>query len=305
MKKTLLLILNPFAGQKRAKRALGDLVGLFQQFGYEVLVHLTQAPGDGTTAARELGKQVDLVVCSGGDGTLNEVVRGLLESGADTPLGYLPAGSTNDFAYSTGLSSDLMQAARDVMEGTPTRIDVGSFNGRRFAYVAATGAFTEVSYRTPQAAKNLLGRLAFVMEGYRELQDLRALHLTVDCGAGEVLQGEYIFGAVSNVPPMSGLFPPQGGSSLSDGQFEVMLLRFPDTPPQWTQLIAALRQGKDCPWILKRQTSQVHITSPEPISWSLDGEHADAQTDFLIQNLPQALSFVMPPPREKNPRALL
>lgn len=264
MKKKLLLILNPFAGQKKAKRLLSDLVNLFQSHGYEVLVHLTQSSGDGSTAARELGRDADLVVCSGGDGTLNEVVRGLLESGTETPLGYLPAGSTNDFAFSAGLSTDLLQAAQDVMEGVPTRIDAGSFNGRRFAYVAAVGAFTEVSYRTPQAAKNLLGRLSFVMEGYRELQDLRPIHLTVDCG-GDLLEDDFIFGAVSNVPPMSGLFPSGVNANFSDGRFEVTLLRFPTTAAQWTQLIAALRQGKDCPLILRRQAERVSITSAESV----------------------------------------
>lgn len=304
MNRKLLLILNPYAGQKKAKRALGDLVGLFQQYGYEVTVHLTQCSGDGSAAAARMGREFDLVVCSGGDGTLNEVVRGLLEAGVDTPLGYLPAGSTNDFAYSTGLSSDLLQAARDVMEGTPTWIDAGSFNGRRFAYVAATGAFTEVSYRTPQAAKNLLGRLAFVMEGYRELQDLRAVHLSVDCGQGEIIRDDFIFGSVSNVPPVSGLFPGSGSTSLSDGQFEVTLLRFPSTPAQSTQLIAALRQGKDCPLIIKRQTEKVHISATEPISWSLDGEHADEESDFTIENLHHALHFVMPPRRDRDSRPL-
>lgn len=301
MKKKLLLILNPFAGQKKAKRLLSDLVNLFQSHGYEVLVHLTQSPGDGSTAARELGRDADLVVCSGGDGTLNEVVRGLLESGAETPLGYLPAGSTNDFAFSAGLSTDLLQAARDVMEGVPTRIDAGSFNGRRFAYVAAVGAFTEVSYRTPQAAKNLLGRLSFVMEGYRELQDLRPIHLTVDCG-GDLLEDDFIFGAVSNVPPMSGLFPSSSNANFSDGRFEVTLLRFPTTAAQWTQLIAALRQGKDCPLILRRQTERVSITAAESVCWSLDGEPADAAQTFLIENLHQALHFVMPPRRDDDPR---
>jgi len=305
MKKKLLFILNPFAGQKKAKRLLGDLVNLFQAHGYEVLVHLTQSPGDGSTAARELGRDADLVVCSGGDGTLNEVVRGLLESGAETPLGYLPAGSTNDFAFSAGLSTDLLQAARDVMEGVPTRIDAGSFNGRRFAYVAAVGAFTEVSYRTPQAAKNLLGRLSFVMEGYRELQDLRPIRLTVDCGDGDAIQGDFIFGAVSNVPPMSGLFPSSVATNFSDGRFEVTLLRFPTTAAQWTQLIAALRQGKDCPLILRRQAGRVSITSAESVCWSLDGEPAEAAQTFQIENLHQALSFVMPPRRDDDPRSSL
>lgn len=304
MKKKLLLILNPFAGQKKAKRLLSDLVNLFQSHGYEVLVHLTQSSGDGSTAARELGRDADLVVCSGGDGTLNEVVRGLLESGAETPLGYLPAGSTNDFAFSAGLSTDLLQAARDVMEGVPTRIDAGSFNGRRFAYVAAVGAFTEVSYRTPQAAKNLLGRLSFVMEGYRELQDLRPIHLTVDCG-GDLLEDDFIFGAVSNVPPMSGLFPSSSNANFSDGRFEVTLLRFPTTAAQWTQLIAALRQGKDCPLILRRQAERVSITAAESVCWSLDGEPADAAQSFQIENLHQALCFVMPPRRDGDPRSSL
>ena len=140
--KTLLLIMNPTAGQRRAAKFLAEIVALFSKYGYENIVYMTAKRGDGTKIAAENAHRADLVVCAGGDGTLNEVIAGVLSSGADVPVGYIPAGSTNDFAASLNLSKNVLQAARDIMEGVPQTLDVGSFNGRYFSYVASFGAFT-------------------------------------------------------------------------------------------------------------------------------------------------------------------
>lgn len=291
--KKLLLILNPLAGQKKAKRQLAEIVEIFQKAGYEVLLHLTLGQGDGTNAARMLGKEADLVVCSGGDGTLNEVVRGLIDAGADKPLGYLPAGSTNDFAFSIGLSTDLLQAARDVTGGLAVPIDAGRFDGRIFAYVAAFGAFTEVSYRTPQAAKNVLGRMAFLLEGVKELQEIHPIPLRVNVD-GEQIEGSFIFGTVSNSTPMSNLIPATVEADLRDGFFEVTLARFPENGVQRAQLLTALRMGEHSPMVVRRRAKRLEIDGEEGVSWSLDGEHAEAPGHLVIENLQRAMRFVLP-----------
>ena len=172
--KKMLFIMNPFAGVKRANRHLADILLTFTQAGYEVITHMTLGRGDATAVAREKGKDVDLVVCCGGDGTLNETITGLLSAGADTPIGYIPAGSTNDFASSMHLSRNLLQAARDIVEGEPHTLDLGSFNGRCFSYVASFGAFTRASYATSQSVKNALGHLAYVLGGIKELPSIRS-----------------------------------------------------------------------------------------------------------------------------------
>lgn len=295
--KRLLLILNPHAGMMRAARQLARLVEIFQQAGYQVTVHLTEGPGDGTAAAERWGKDYDRVVCVGGDGTLNEVMRGLLESGAKTELGYLPAGSTNDFANSVGLNANLLEAAKDAAGGEVMSIDAGRFNGRIFAYVAAFGAFTEVSYRTPQAAKNVLGRMAFLLEGMKELPDIRPIHMALKCGE-EQIEGDFIFGTVSNSAPMAGLITPAAETDLSDGYFEVTLARFPTTPQERALLAAALRLGEQSPLVVRRQARRVEVRCDEPISWSLDGEQEVAKGTFAIENLERRISFVMPTDRK-------
>lgn len=298
MDKRLLLILNPQAGMMRAARQLTRLVEIFQKAGYRVSVHLTEGPGDGTAAARRWGKEYDRVVCVGGDGTLNEVMRGLLESGAETELGYLPAGSTNDFANSIGLNADLLKAAKDAAGGEVVSIDAGRFNGRIFAYVAAFGAFTEVSYRTPQAAKNMLGRMAFLLEGMKELQDIRPIHMALKCGE-EQIESDFIFGTVSNSAPMAGLITPTVETDLSDGNFEVTLARFPNTPQESAQLVAALRMGEESPLVVRRQARQIEVWCGEPVSWSLDGEQELAEGRFVIENLKRRVPFVMPLRKKK------
>ena len=165
--KRLLLILNPCSGKKRANRALAEIVSIFNRGGYDVTVYTTAARGDATQVAASRCREFDCVVCAGGDGTFNEVVSGVYAAGSDTPIGYIPAGSTNDFASSMHLSRNLLQAARDIVEGEPHTLDLGSFNGRCFSYVASFGAFTRASYATSQSVKNALGPLAYVLGGIK------------------------------------------------------------------------------------------------------------------------------------------
>lgn len=203
--KRLLLILNPCSGKKRANRALAEIVSIFNRGGYDVTVYTTAARGDATQVAASRCREFDCVVCAGGDGTFNEVVSGVYAAGSDTPIGYIPAGSTNDFASSMHLSRNLLQAARDIVEGEPRTLDLGSFNGRCFSYVASFGAFTRASYATSQSVKNALGHLAYVLGGIKELPSIRSRHVRFLLDHETVLEDDYIFGAISNSTSVAGI----------------------------------------------------------------------------------------------------
>ena len=170
--KKLLFILNPVAGQKKANKSLPEIVMLFNQAGYEAITHVTDSSGSATRAVQTLGPEANLIVCCGGDGTLSETVTGLIRSGLDVPIGYIPAGTTNDFASSLGISSNVLQAARDILEGEPVAYDVGRFGSRYFSYVASFGAFTKASYLIPQNIKNALGHTAYVLGGITEISQI-------------------------------------------------------------------------------------------------------------------------------------
>lgn len=228
--KRLLLILNPCSGKKRANRALAEIVSIFNRGGYDVTVYTTAARGDATQVAASRCREFDCVVCAGGDGTFNEVVSGVYAAGSDTPIGYIPAGSTNDFASSMHLSRNLLQAARDIVEGEPRTLDLGSFNGRCFSYVASFGAFTRASYATSQSVKNALGHLAYVLGGIKELPSIRSRHVRFLLDHETVLEDDYIFGAISNSTSVAGILTLSPEIvDMNDGVFELLLVRKPQS----------------------------------------------------------------------------
>ena len=175
--KKMLFVMNPVAGMRRAAKYLTDILSLYNRAGYEITVYMTGKQGDAVSVVEEKARQVDIIVCCGGDGTFNEVVSGLLRAGADTPIGYIPAGSTNDFANSLHLSPSILQAAQDILDGEPTPYDVGSFAGRYFSYVASFGLFTRTSYSTPQNFKNIVGHMAYLLSSIQELSSIRKYHV--------------------------------------------------------------------------------------------------------------------------------
>ncbi|MDD5922664.1 MAG: YegS/Rv2252/BmrU family lipid kinase, partial [Eubacteriales bacterium] len=202
--KRLLMIINPKAGTKQAERYLADICGVFCEAGYETIVAVTTKRGDGTVIARERAKDADLVVAVGGDGTFNEVVAGVLESGAGKTIGYIPAGTTNDFAAGLGLSTNLVEAAKDIVNGEETELDIGSFNGRYFSYVASFGAFTNTSYEVPQSLKNLFGHMAYILQGATDILKIKSYRVELRNEEG-VYGANYIFGAICNSTSMGGI----------------------------------------------------------------------------------------------------
>lgn len=291
--KKLLFLMNPNAGQRKVNKHLPQIISLFNGCGWEVTVFMTTGPGSGREIVARRAADYDLVVCAGGDGTLNETISGVLDSGADCPVGYIPCGSTNDFAATLKLSTDVMTAAAEIMEGEPVSYDVGRWNDRYFSYIASFGAFTRVSYATPQNLKNALGHLAYVLSGITELPQIRniPMHLELD---GELLEGEYLFGAVSNATSVGGLLTINPKLvDLRDGKFEVMLVRMVRDTAELAECIAALQnQTYDCAAITFRSVSRLTVHQNPELAWTLDGERAEGSRTITIENLHQAIRLV-------------
>ena len=231
MAKTLMFIINPRAGRSRSLAPLLDAAALFSEAGYLISVRQTAARGDATRFVREEGGAFDAVVCCGGDGTLNEVVTGLMDLPHPPPLGYIPGGSTNDFAASLHLPDHPLEAAKQILDSPGKQLDVGTFNGRPFVYVASFGAFTKASYSAPQSAKNDLGHLAYILEGVKDFSTLRPYQATVTAD-GETFTGGFLFGAVTNATSVGGLMKLQEGQVvLDDGLLSCCW--YPTPNPLW------------------------------------------------------------------------
>ena len=291
--KKLLFIVNPRAGKTKSTAPLFDAVAAFSRAGYLVRVFVTEAGGQARDIAAKWGGQYDLVVCAGGDGTLNETISGLMQLEQRPPLGYLPNGSTNDFAASLHLHTTVATAARAVAGGVPYSLDIGRHNDRYFAYVASFGAFTRSSYSASQAAKNALGHFAYILEGLGDLDSLRPYRCAIDAD-GEHFEGDFIFGAVCNSTSWGGLVKLDPKHvSMDDGTLELLLLRMPKTALDLQNLITAMtRMQYDYPGVIFRHVKNVVLTTNENISWSLDGEYAASAPRVEIQCLPGAIELV-------------
>ena len=295
-RKKLLFLVNPHAGKSEIRHKLLEIVDLFVRHGWEVTVHTTQRPLEIPKLVKRRAKRYELVVCCGGDGTLNETVAGLMACDPRPMLGYIPAGTVNDFASSLGLSKNMPEAARAIMEGVPFCCDIGGFNDRYFTYIAAFGAFTDVAYQTPQQTKNVLGRAAYILEGIRRLPSIKAYRLTVEHDGGRV-EGDFLFGMVTNSRSVGGFrLAGKIDVSMNDGLLEVLLVRNPTNPMEAQQVITAiLGQQFDSELILCFRTTAVTFCSAEEVPWTLDGEFGGAVCRAEIVNHPRALQVLTDP----------
>ena len=278
MPKKLLFIVNPRAGKTKSRAPLFDAISIYSEAGYLVSVQQTKRRGDATRLACEMGVDYDLIVCHGGDGTLNETINGVMKLPKEKrPLvSYLPGGSTNDFAASLNVSSDLAVAAQRAMRAQPREFDVGVFGSRNFVYVASFGAFTRTSYSAPQDIKNMFGHFAYLLEGAKDLDTLRPYRMTITAD-GEKISGEYLFGAVSNSTSIAGLMKlPESEVSLNDGEFELLLVPVPKSPLAMQELIRALiyRDYESSEGLIFRHVKHVVAETDQNIPWTLDGEYA-------------------------------
>ena len=292
--KRMLLVVNPYSGQKKAAKMLAEIVGQFNRADYAVQVYITGGPGDAIKELARLCNEVDLVVCCGGDGTFNETLSGLLSAESKTPIGYIPTGSTNDFASSLKLPLDVLEATKNIIEGQPVPYDAGRFGGRVFSYVASFGAFTKASYSASQETKNALGHFAYILEGIKNLDSLRPYRCGVEAD-GESFDGDFIFGAVCNSTSLGGLVKLDPKRvHMDDGMFELILLRMPKTALDLQNLITALnRMDYDYPGVIFRHVRSVTVTTREDIPWSLDGEYAPSAPRVEIRNLHSAVQLMI------------
>ena len=291
MSKKLLLIVNPAAGRRRSRDFFYQIFAIFAKAGYLICLRETAGPGDAERIAREEGGSYDLVVCYGGDGTLNQTASGLLALDSPPPMGYIPGGSTNDFAASLHLPADPVQAARLIAEGSDHYLDVGVFNDRYFLYVATFGAFTKASYSAPQNVKNDLGHLAYIIEGIKDLSSLRSYPARIEAD-DEVFDGRYLFCAIANATSLGGLMKLQESLvSLDDGKFELILFPEPKSVAALNDMFKALvlQDFSGNEGLIMRHCAHIQVTTPEVLDWSLDGERAADIRQAELTNLHRRL----------------
>lgn len=294
-KKTLLFIFNPFSGKAQIKNQLMDIVDTMVKAGYEVTIYPTRAPEDAIHKVEADAEKYDLVVCSGGDGTLDEVVSGIMHKGLTVPLGYIPAGSTNDFATSLGIPKDMVKAADAAVDGRPFPCDIGAFNNDYFVYVAAFGLFTEVSYKTSQEWKNVLGHAAYILEGMRSLHDIPSFTMQVEYNNIRI-QDEFIYGMISNSTSVGGFKGMTGKDVLlDDGVFEVTLIKKPRNPIELNEIIASLiNLVDDTDMIYSFKSDEVKFLAKEEVPWTLDGEFGGAHEEVIVKNICRAVDIMVP-----------
>ncbi len=294
MSKKALIIINPCSGTKRANKYLTDIVDIFTTADYVCTVMTTTKRGDGTLYAKKYASKMDLITAIGGDGTFNEVVSGVIQSGHRVPIGYIPAGSTNDFASSLEIPKNILAAARDVVNGEPVSFDVGSFNGRNFSYVASFGAFTKASYATPQNVKNALGHLAYILEGINSISSIRNEHMIIEAD-GQVYEDDYIFGAISNSTSLAGILTLNPKFvDMSDGRFELLLVKAPKDLMDLAEIVYMLNsQNYESNRLVFINGSEFKIHADKNTSWSLDGEYQEGCEEIEVRNLHHAIELMM------------
>ena len=291
----VLFIFNPHSGKGLIRNDLLEIVDIMVKASYDVTIYTTQSQGDAISKVEKEAKNFDRIICSGGDGTLDEVVTGLIKSGVDIPVGYIPAGSTNDFANSLEIPKGMVEAAAVAVTDQRFLCDVGDFNGDTFVYVAAFGLFTEVSYQTSQELKNILGHVAYILEGAKSLHDISSHKMQVEHD-GIVIQDDFIYGMVTNSVSVGGFKGITGSDvHLDDGVFEVTLIKNPRNPIELNEILACLTSLiDDSDLIYSFKTNEIKFISKEPVGWTLDGEFGGEHTELTIRNLQKRIEIIAP-----------
>lgn len=293
MRRKMMFIFNPYAGKAQIRNKLVDILNIFTENNYDITIYPTQRSQDAMEITRDLPKDsYDLVVCSGGDGTLDQVVSGMMKREEKIPVGYIPAGSTNDFANSLKIPKNMLKAAEVAVGEDYFLSDIGSFNEDYFVYIAAFGIFTDVSYQTKQEIKNILGHAAYILEGVKRLSSIRAYQMRIECN-GEVVEDEFIFGMVTNSISVGGFkYITSKNVLLDDGLFEAVFIKKPNNPIELQEIITTLLiEELDSKYIYSYKTDKVVITSQELLPWTLDGEFGGEHKESVIINNKQALSI--------------
>lgn len=289
-----LFIINPCAGKSSKRPSAYDMVRLFPE-NYEFTIEFTRCRNDATRIVKEKYAGHDIVICAGGDGTLNEVINGIMDMPDRKPIGYIPIGSTNDLANTLGIPSDLEAAVQNIVAGHMNWYDIGLFNNRYFTYTAAFGAFTKSSYNTPQKLKNRFGHMAYIMNGLTEWKNIESIHAKVECDQGS-FEGNFAFGTITDSTSVAGLFKLDANEvRLDDGKFELVMVSelnsLLSAPVLLRQMQKQIYDGKR---IFMFHTSKVKITFDKEVDWTIDGEYGGGHKEIIAHNLSRAVRIFAP-----------
>ncbi|MBO5020877.1 MAG: YegS/Rv2252/BmrU family lipid kinase [Clostridia bacterium] len=296
MEKKLLLIVNPCSGRAKMRTELLNVVEILSAAGYSVTVYPTKNRSDATLKIATLSQgEYDIIVVCGGDGTLNEVITGIMQSKINCQLGYIPSGTLNEWSAGLNISRVIKDAAKDITTGREISLDIGKFGDKYFSYTASFGAFTSASYTTPQEIKNVLGQAAYVFEGIKSLGSIKPIHLEFTCDDRKI-EGDFLFGAISNSMSVGGIVKfDDKVVKLNDGLFEVLLIRNPDNILKLQPLLdGLLKKDLNREGIEFFHTDKITVTSEENVSWTLDGEFSEGAPTIEIENIHNAINFIVP-----------
>ncbi len=297
--KRIYYVCNLQAGKATLSNKIGAIVDMMTKAGFEVTVHPTQASFDAVlnTIAAADSCVYDYIFCSGGDGTLNEVMCGMMQAKHKVPIGYIPSGSTNDFARSIGIPRGILKAAAASLDGVPRYFDIGMVNDRSFNYIAAFGAFTDVTYETSQSVKNMFGPVAYIFNSLTKISNIRAFPMRITCD-GEVYEDEFVFGMITNTSSVGGILNISD-FCFDDGLFEITLLKRPENPMELQKTLFFLKdihEISDEAKIISLRASEVTIEllQDTDVPWTVDGEYMENTSKFHIVNHKQAVSLLVP-----------
>jgi len=294
-KKNMLLVFNPKSGVQNFPSRLFEVVDKFTSAGFLVTAYPTQAPDEIGSIITAYANEYDYLVCSGGDGTIGQAIAALLPMESRPHFGLIPAGTVNDFAASLGIPKDILAAADIITNASPSALDIGRFGDKYFSYVAAFGMFTDVSYATPQSTKNLLGRVAYLLEGIKRFGSIKTSRCDFVLD-GEVISGDFVLGIVGNAHSIASVrLPEEIGVQMEDGLFEVILIQLPRTLKDHQEIISSLfTQEIKTDLLTIRKAKKISFASAEPVAWTLDGEFGGEYTEISIENIHHALEVIMP-----------
>lgn len=292
--KHVMIVLNPAAGKGAARRSLYEIIDELNKRKLYPVVFTTQHRAHAEELIRLHAHRFDLIICCGGDGTLNETINGLMQIEKRPLLGYIPKGTANDFASTLKLTSHTRNMTQRILALHKFPCDIGKFNERCFTYVAGFGAFTDVSYTTPQNIKNILGRAAYFLEGIKHLPSITSYHLKITYD-DQIIEDDFAFGTITNSKSIGGMQSISTKTAdLQDGLFEVLLIRLPNNPLDLQAIITALlKQEIHERWMLFFKTNALHIQCKDDLKWTLDGEEGGIQHDVKIENKKKAITFLV------------
>lgn len=295
MNKQVLLIINPNAGKGNVQRRIPYIKRDLENTGYDVDIVYTKKKVPAKEIIREYHKKADIIICCGGDGTVNDLVSSVMELEDKPEITFIPLGTVNDFARTIGLSRKRFYMPSILKKYTRRKIDIGKFNKKYFNYVAAFGAFTKVSYVTSQKLKKYFGKWAYFIVAIKYFFKIKTYKINIDID-GKKIEKECIYGSISNSKSIGGFqWFRKRDIALDDGKFEIILINKPKHKIQYISMVFDILlkryQSKN---FFYSQGSKIEITTEKNLSWTIDGEFGGMAKEIKVENCKQAVTFIIP-----------